>query len=289
MSRKKLDDTLVGFSIPKKLDPAVPALQPEARIRTLLSQTPTIHKQIPLWESKWSTQTLQDKLADLGQREFDRSYRQYPISEQDLLWKREWIDNALDRSVSLPVKVMPNDFWGKMRRFGGMDLAIGTAENEAAFFCLSIVGFTKDGMRWIAGINHHRGITLNTQFQILAQAYVDIGWEVCGVENNGIQAAIEGFVRETMTIPTRPIHTGSLQKTDTIVGVPSLATEFEQGRWRIPYGDRRTKNLVDPLLEELYAYPSPGTFFDTIMALYFATRMYRDSSKGTASIISITY
>ena len=170
-----------------------------------------------------------------------------------------------------------------------MDLAIGTAEREAAFFCLSVVAFDKGGIRWIIAMNRHRGITLKSQLDILGQVYKDMDFEVCGVESNGIQAAIEGYVRETTMIPTRPIHTGALQKTDIEIGIPSLATEWEQGRWRIPYGDARSRRLVDPMLEELFAYPSPGSHFDTIMSIFFAWSMQRQGPRGTPSIIGINF
>lgn len=289
--KKKSDETVAVFSVPKAGVPPTPPvseLQPD-RIRTLLNKPPTVKGKLPLWEAKWSSLALKDKLADLGQREFDRSYRQYPISEQDLLWKREWIDRALDRRVVLPTVVQPGNFWYPMRRFAGMDLAISDNITEAAFFCLSTIGVTTDGLRWVMGMERHRGISLNAQFELLARTYSNLGFEVCGVENNGIQAAIEGYVREITNIPTRPIHTGALQKNDVIVGVPSLATEFEQGRWRIPYGDARSRNLMDPLLEEMYAYPSPGSFTDTIMSLYFSIRMFRDTARGLHSIITIAY
>jgi len=56
---------------------------------------------------------------------------------------------------------------------------------------------------------------------------------------------------------------------DVFKGVPSLSVMFENGKYRLPRGDKRSEKLVDILTNELVGL-GIETHDDTVMALWIA-------------------
>jgi len=249
-------------------------------------------KSIPLWESKWTTEQLQDRRSKMGSREFDRGYRQVAVSDDDLVFKMESIEQCLERDVVLPDKLYKGSMWENMIRDGGVDLAIATANKELAYFViLGIATDRKTHDRWIIQMERSRGLTFSQQIDAIRAAYYRFGYEIIEVENNGYQNAVVRHFseEEQQLIPVRGFHTGEVQKKDLELGVPSLAVEFEHHRWHIPYGDVNTRRRMEPLLEELYSYPSPGVHDDCLMALYFAREARRNAVSQNVNVHMVRF
>jgi len=236
---------------------------------------------IPLWTAKWGKEALLEKRRAMGPREFDRGYRQRAISEEDLLFKKEWIDKALDRSLTVPDSIDKDSFWGKYIRDAGVDLAIAEASKEADFFSLTGIVTTKDWHRWIMCAAFTRGLSFGQQVSLLVEYQDRYAFDVMTVERNGYQEAIVRHIQESGfqggRIPIRGFYTGRVQKVDLELGIPSIAVELEQGRWHIPYGDARSRRIMEPTIEELSHYPSPGVHDDAVMSLFFARSVRANS------------
>jgi hypothetical protein len=63
-------------------------------------------------------------------------------------------------------------------------------------------------------------------------------------------------------------HTTGRNKGDPVLGVESLALDFEFGRVRFPYADPESKAMTEQLFEEARTYPQ-GVTDDLLMALWF--------------------
>ncbi len=262
----------------------VPTLAPvveELEVEPLPEDGPVVKvEQIPLWTEKWPKEALLEKRQVMGAREFDRGFRQRAISDEDLLFKPEWIDRALDRNMVLPDSASPGTFWAKFPRDAGVDLAIASAEKEAAFFAIVGIATTNDWHRWVMNVEFTRGLTFGQQTFLMSQCQDRFQYEIVTVENNGFQDSILRHYQEEGTIvgtrvPVRAFRTGAVQKKDLAIGVPSMGIEFEQARWHIPYGDARSRRIVEPLIEEMRQYPEPGFHDDAIMAMFFARESRR--------------
>lgn len=240
---------------------------------------------IPLWEDKWPEARLREKYRTMGPREFDRSYRQLAISDEDLLWGEEWVERALDHTTTLPESLSGG--WEKLHRFAGVDLAIATAEREGAYFVLCAIALDARMHRWVIGLERHRGMSFAQQCELVNSWHLRFHFNRVAVESNAYQMAMVQTLREA-SVPVLGIHTGSIQKTDLEVGIPSMAAEWEQGLWHVPFGDARSRRLVEPLLEELYAYPTPGHYTDCVMALYFARESFRTLAQPEARLYCLS-
>lgn len=241
---------------------------------------------IPLWTLKWSKEALQSKRLQMGAREFDRGYRQRAISEEDLLFKAEWIDRALDRTIVIPDSVEKNSFWGKFPRDAGVDLAI-SEEQSAAFFCIVGALTTRDWHRWLMTVFLGKGLSFGQQAGKLVEYQDRYHFDIVNVENNAYQESLVRHMKEegiVGRVPVRGFRTGRIQKVDIELGIPSMAVEFEQGRWHIPYGNQHTRRIVEPLIEQLRAYPTPGAHDDAVMASFFAREARRMGIYAKADI-----
>jgi hypothetical protein len=235
------------------------------------------HEKIPLWV-KWGEPELRQKRELVGPRDFERGFRQRPIADSDLLFMPAWIDAALDRQMVAPMQIEKGSFWFRLHRDAGVDLAIATIEKEAAFFALVGIATTRDWHRWVMNVEFTRGLTFGQQGHLILECQDRFGYDIVTVESNAYQESMVRHFKEEGTVGRVPIqgyHTGMLSKRDFEVGLPSLAVEFEQERWHIPYGDARTRRMMEPLIEELRAYPTPGGHDDAVIALFLARESRR--------------
>jgi hypothetical protein len=69
-------------------------------------------------------------------------------------------------------------------------------------------------------------------------------------------------------------HVTSINKRNTEFGVWSLASDFEAGRIRFPYGNKESRETSALLIDEALAYPN-GYTDDVMMALWFIKWNYR--------------
>jgi hypothetical protein len=69
-------------------------------------------------------------------------------------------------------------------------------------------------------------------------------------------------------------HTTGRNKGDPVLGVQSLAVDFEFGRIRFPYGDAESKQMSQMLIDEAKTWPQ-GQTDDLLMALWFLKFNYR--------------
>ena len=225
-------------------------------------------ERIPLWEAKWNKEALLEKRAAMGAREFDRGYRQRAISEEDLLFKQEWIDAALDRSIEIPDSVTNTGFWTSFPRDAGVDLAIAHEDREAAYFSLMGIMTTRDYHRWVLCNAFTRGLSFGQQVGLITEYQARYKFEIVTVESNAYQESMVRHFKESGNdggrVPVRGFHTGKVQKRDLELGVPALAVEFEQNRWHIPYGNAKSRRIMEPLIEELRQFPSPGFHNDCV-------------------------
>ena len=69
-------------------------------------------------------------------------------------------------------------------------------------------------------------------------------------------------------------HKTNVNKRDALMGVWSLATDFEAGRIRLPYGDQDSRDASSHLIREALSYPN-GATDDVLMALWFVKFNYK--------------
>ena len=289
---------LIHLSVPA--EPKKKKRKPKPKDGELTTKDPsTLHLgdvktcTIGLWEDKWSEKELRAARNDIGQREFDRGFRQMPISEEDLIFPPEIIEQCKDRNAILVDYIQKGSMYDSLIRFCGVDLAVADAESAGSFFVATVIGVDRNMHRWLLWIERHRGLSFKKQFDIICDLQVRFGMVLTKVESNAYQRALERHISESnkagfsIQVPVEGYTTTALSKKDLEFGVPSLGIEFEQGRWHLPIGDARSKRMLAPVFEELAVFPLPGYRDDTVMSLFFSREAHAVEQFPTAHVVSV--
>ena len=212
---------------------------------------------IPLW-SVWNEVSLKAQFNLLGQRAFNRGYRQQALSDEDMTFPHyEQIFN-----------------WDLDRSFVGKDWArcigIDPFGKQVVIFVLALNPLTRQ--RVPIEIRRGKWDPKRTITEI-RDSYITHMPQIIVCENNASQEAIVQWAQELGwgDMPIIPFTTGA-QKANPEMGLPSLDVEFANGTWVVPMQgvDKfDTENVYNIWKHELKNHPI-GEAADTVMAMWFA-------------------
>jgi len=229
----------------------------------------------PLWPEKWPKRKLKQRFLEIGEREFNRQFRNQAITDQEFLFPerilRPWYIKGFD-GFDLQ----------NAQKFIGLDLAIGKSRESShtAFF---VVALTPEGIKIPIAIEYGHFSSPDSARKLveLFQEYQPVS---IFVENNAYQAALIEWLTELeeakgLSLPIYSYTTGT-QKASLVHGLPALALQVQQGKWRLPVLDhsKTCKCGFCTWHGELQAYPF-GKFDDTVMAMWLASRACGTATK----------
>ena len=156
---------------------------------------------------------------------------------------------------------------------------------------LAVVGVQPtSGLRVICHLGIWRGSFAEMNSQVVG-SYARFKWQVCSVENNGVQATLkDALVYANRELPLAGFLTAT-NKAHPEFGVPGLAAEIENGLWALamddPYDTGTPLNdhfsectcAYHEFIQDVLNYPSPGRKYDLLMAWWFA----REAVRGALS------
>lgn len=158
----------------------------------------------------------------------------------------------------------------------GVDLAI-SEKSRGDWFVIFTIGIDDFGNRYVLNIFRERRLTFSMQVAAVEKRAISFNSNIVIVESNAYQQALYQELRDKTDVPVVSFTTTGINKKSEETGLPSLALEIENGKWHFPYGDHRTRELIDILFEELTSYPV-GKFSDCMMAMWFASLGARRNS-----------
>jgi hypothetical protein len=125
-----------------------------------------------------------------------------------------------------------------------------------------------DGSRTIIDIYRERGLTPAQVLAVIRDRAQRFNPSLTTIENHLFQCLYEQELLRTTDLPVKG-HTTGREKMDIFRGVPSLSVLFENGKYRLPRGDRRSVKITDVLTDELVGL-GVESHDDTVMALWIA-------------------
>ena len=227
-------------------------------------------ERIPLWEQKWSREALATKRRAVGERAFNRGFRQMALSDEERTFR------SFDKCLIKRAK--PLDLAGPdAPRFMGVD----PFGQHVVIFVLAL---KKDPPRRVpVAIYRGQWGPAETVRHIL-EAYRQHLPQVVKVENVAAQEAIVQWCKEKgEVVPIEGFMTGK-QKSDPEIGLPSLEVEFENGSWEIGYEEHEygCPCAWCVWIAEMHGHPLYPTQ-DCVMACWFA----REAARGTPLVVGI--
>ena len=256
-----------------------------------LERTPAIideEDEEVLWPEVWTYERLVEKRRAIGSSLFQCMYQQAPEAAGDFV-PRWWLDGNgttehpgcfdRDRSVGTGWTVDPTNptsvFIPTTRallidpsptRYAGLVVVDIVFQHRAQFFYAAIVDIER-----LAPGHGLRGMV--EAAEDMARTYHP---QVCIFETNSAKWLREdpAWNRLEPLFKVMPHDTTRWNKSDTELGIWSLAADFEAGRIRFPWATPEDRAKMQPLIDEILAYPN-GQTDDVLMALWFGKANFR--------------
>jgi len=201
-----------------------------------------------LWEDRYSYETLRERRFQLGNVIFSREFLCRPVSSESSLFPYDILRMAISGMDKYKLVQNREAFPIKFEQIvSGHDFA-KSANVGADYTVFTVWGIDRDENRWLLYMWRKVGATFQEQIGQLQTVYQNFNPDVMLLENNNFQQIYSEYLAGT-GMPIKP-HTTGGNKHDLKNGVPSLAIQFERGKFRLPYGDAHSKNCADIMLAE---------------------------------------
>lgn len=212
---------------------------------------------IPLWEY-WNKERLIKRQRVIGQRAFNRGFRQQALSDED----RTFPSSELIFKKEVDISIVNSD-WPRI-------MGIDPFGQWVVLFTIAVN--PENHKRFPIEIVRRKMGPSDTVNEIIAQ-YHKHHHQLIVCENNAAQEAIKQWALEKgkADLPIIPFTTGA-NKANIDFGLPSVEVEFGNGAWCVPtkhIDDFDTENTVNIWRSELMSHPI-GETADTVMASWFA-------------------
>lgn len=244
-------------------------------------------KKQTLWPERWTWEELQRRKSSMGSLAFNRSYRNITANPEDSPFEESWLQAALKRGQNRKfIRAFDYGSWdlGRLTISMGVDLAIGQKEKND-YTAMAVVGRLPDG-RKILLYALRRRLTPAQIRNTIKEVARNFNPDIITVESNAFQASIKMDLAEETDLPIEAYNTGG-EKYDEEIGINSLAVEFENQKWILPYDseDIYTVTMTDHLLNGMREFTTEGDEHteDLLMALWFANGGLRRLTVGAGA------
>lgn len=235
----------------------------------------------PLWPDRYSKERLEARREEIGSIRFGREFQCVPIADEMSLFPRYLFVGTPTEQPTLKLG-MSASFWNKLGivRFMGVDFAM-SSNVKADYTVIWVMGLDKHGNRWIVDIFREKGLGYQDQLSHIVRMARKYDPALIYLEANQMQRIFGDELIRTTDLPIKKFTTG-VEKNTLDKGVPSLRVLLENGKFRIPRGDRRSVELTDTWINEMRNFTftegklqSVGTHDDTVMGCWICDQAVR--------------
>ena len=235
----------------------------------------------PLWAARYSKAALLAKREEIGTVRFAREQQCEPITDDMSLFPKSLFYNSPteQRMVTLG---MPMEFWEErgITRFMAADFAL-SSNVRADYSVIWVMGLDSLGNRWIIDIIRGHGMPYQEQLSVINATGRKYEPALVLLEDNQAQRIFGDELIRTTDLPIHPYTTG-VEKHALDKGVPGLRVLLENGKFRIPRGDRRSVEMTDLWINEMHNFTfvkgkvqSVGGHDDMVMACWLCNQAIR--------------
>jgi hypothetical protein len=239
-------------------------------------------------ESLWASRFPQDRLekirGQMGQVAYDRTYRNKPLSASMDLFKAEWLHRCMSHNYEFVDR-----YSGKGVVSTGVDLAVkaGTENDLTVFFTICLDELGRYRVLNILAKKMEAPAIMSTMIDIYRRFHKHAGSGRFTVEDNAAQKYILQTMQDKAMFNARggsdaewrhiqlKGYTTTSKKRDEEYGIPSIAVDFEMGRWAVPEHPE-CKSWYD----EMFRWSPDAHTGDRLMASWFAREGLRMPKPG---------
>jgi predicted phage terminase large subunit-like protein len=211
----------------------------------------------PLWHEYWSMESLEKKKQEMGSIAFSTEYMNEPLSEEDRLFKEDWLEFDAEEAELK-----------EMRVFAGVDPALGSGDYSA----IVTIAVDRDGIAHVVDAFAER-LTPDAFMDRIIQKYIRYKPQLIAFEEVAFQKVMkEHLIKKAaqygVYLPVKGVTPGRLSKEMRIAKISPMV-ENKLIRFR------ENQRL---LIEQLLTFPR-GDHDDLLDALYYAIQIIGGVSK----------
>lgn len=216
----------------------------------------------PLFPELYSLEKLAAIKYSIGSASFQSEYMNEPVDDAKTIIKREWIKASFCEELSFFHN--PRTY---LRRVQGVDFAFSdrVSADKSAFVA---VGKTEEGYDVIQCVTK-KGLTITQQFDYIEMLSGQMGYDDNALEENSIRSMSNelrnyhfpytlfwtaGADPKTSRKTNDPEYTDKRHTIGKADMINRLATQFENGRIRIPYQTDKDKEIAHIIMDELLTF-----------------------------------
>jgi len=227
-----------------------------------------------LWTARFSPDRLEEIQSQTSEVAYDRTYRNKPLSASMDLFKADWLHQCMSHNHK-----WMDSYSGDGIVSTGVDLAVkaGTEHDLTVFFTIML---DKQGRYRVLNIlakKMEAPAIMSTMIDVYRRFHKNAGNGTFTVEDNAAQDYILQTMKDKSMFNARggtddewrhiqlKGYTTTIKKRDEEYGIPSIAVDFEMGRWAVPE-DVECKSWY----EEMFNWSPDAHTGDRLMASWFA-------------------
>lgn len=206
-----------------------------------------------LWSDRYSKEVLESKRTEIGAIRFTRELLCNPVGDDMSLFPTSLFKGSPREQLQIKLG-MPLEFWKNagVQLFMGVDFAL-SSNIRADYTVIWIMGVDGHGNRWIVDVHRDRGLPYHVQESLMNDYGKKYDVSLAFLEANQAQQIFGTELIRKTDIPIKLFHTGA-QKNNLEKGVPSLRILLENGKIRIPRGDKRSIEVMDEWIAEMQGF-----------------------------------
>ena len=231
-----------------------------------------------LWPDRYDEKRLATKAREIGTIRYAREFLVTPVSDEMSLFPSKLFKGDPVEQLNL-VLGMDASYWADkgMSIFMGVDFAMSSSV-QADYTVVCLLALDSFGNRWVVDIFRDKGLPYQEQKSYINKYGRKYDPALMFLEANQMQRIFgDEMIRET-DLPIKKFTTG-VEKNSLEKGVPELRVLLENGKLRLPRGDKRSIELTDLLIEEMRAMTfidgkiqTVAAHDDLVMALWIANQ-----------------
>lgn len=233
---------------------------------------------IVLWPDRYDSIRLATKAREIGTIRYAREFLVTPVSDEMSLFPSYLFKGSPVEQFNITLG-MPLSYWEDkgIEQFMGVDFAMSSSV-QADYTVICILGLDSMGNRWLVEMFRDKGLPYQEQKSYINKYGRMYDPALMFLEANQMQRIFgDEMIRET-DLPIQKFTTG-IQKNSLEHGVPELRVLLENGKLRLPRGDKRSIEMTDILIDEMKSMTflegkiqTVGAHDDTVMSLWIANQ-----------------
>lgn len=238
-------------------------------------------EETPLWPARYTKERLLAKRREIGTLRFTREFLCEAVSDDASLFPLSLFQGQPTEVFTLTLG-MPKEIYDRLgvTIYMGVDFAMSSSA-QADWTVITALGVDKWGNRWIVDIKRGKGLPYQTQLSMINEMGKKYDPALVFLESNQMQRIFGDELIRTTALPIKKFVTGA-EKHTLEKGVPSLRVLLENGKFRIPRGDKASIEMTNLWIDEMRSITwlegslrSVGAHDDSVMSMWIADQAIR--------------